>query len=128
MGGAGEFRVYRVRMGVDRRPITANEQAFEREVLLHSRPVLVSFTSRTCPACAALEPEFERAASMDYSGTKFVRVVLQDSLSLFDRYRITATPTLILFRGGVEIGRQLGVMRAEQLLSWITQQTVRAAA
>ncbi len=95
---------------------------------MHSRPVVVNFASRTCAACAALEPEYERAAMMDYAGVKFAKVIAQDVPALFDRYQITATPTLILFRGGVEIARQRGAMRAEQLLSWINQQAVRAAA
>jgi len=113
---------------LDRTTYVVNEGSFEREVLMHSRPVVVSFTSRTCPACAALEPEYERATRMDYSGVKFVRVMLQDSAELFNRHRITATPTLLLFRGGVEVSRQVGAVTAEQLLSWLNQQAAKAAA
>jgi thioredoxin 2 len=113
---------------VDSYPTVVNEQSFDREVLQHSRPVIVAFSSRTCPACAALDSEFARAAASHRGGVKFAKVLLQDAAPLFDQYRITATPTLLLYRGGVEVARQLGALSAPQLLAWLTQHALRTAA
>ncbi len=111
----------------ERQVLIVNEASFDREVLQHSRPVVVDFSSRTCGACAKYDPEFARALDQDFTGTKFAKVLAQEAPALFSRYQVAATPTTILFRGGVEIARQQGALSGYELLSWMRRNVAEAA-
>ncbi len=107
-------------------PLNVNTESFDREVLEHSRPVLADFWSQTCGHCVRFNPEFDAAAEEARGQAKFVKVSAQEAMPLFQRFRVRATPTTILFRGGVEIGRRPGFMSKGDLLGWMTQ-ALRAA-
>ncbi len=109
-------------------PLGVNAESFEREVLDYSRPVVVDFWSLTCGHCARYNPEFEAAAQDAGGPVKFAKVSADDGLSLFQRYGITATPTTIVFRGGIEIARRPGYMTKDELLAWLRQSLQAEAA
>jgi thioredoxin 2 len=109
-------------------PLGVNVESFEREVIDYSRPVIVAFLSSTCAHCARYEPEFATAAQEAGGPVRFVRVSAQEAPALFRRYAVQATPTTLLFRGGVEIARRSGAMTKDQLLSWMRQSLQAEAA
>jgi thioredoxin 1 len=89
--------------------------AFGREVLQSPLPVLVDFSKHGCGACRRLEPDLAKAQE-DYAGRlKFVRVEVMASLDLLRRYQIRATPTVVVFRRGEEIGRAVNPAGTEAL-------------
>ncbi len=112
----------------ERQVLIVNEASFDREVLQHSRPVVVAFSSRTCGACAMYDPEFGGVRQQDSSGTKFAKVLAEDSPGLFARYQVAATPTTVLLRGGVEVAWQQGAVTAYELLSWLQSHALPEAA
>jgi thioredoxin 2 len=107
-------------------PLNVNAESFDREVLEHSRPVLADFWSLTCGHCMRFNSEFDAAAEEARGQAKFVKVSAQEAMPLFQRFGVQATPTTIIFRGGVEIGRRPGFMPKGDLLTWMTQ-VLRAA-
>lgn len=107
-------------------PLNVNAESFDREVLEHSRPVLADFWSQTCGHCMRFNPEFDAAADEAHGQARFVKISAQEAMSLFQRFGVQATPTTILFRGGVELGRRPGFMSKGDLLAWMTQ-VLRAA-
>ena len=102
-------------------PMNVNAESFDREVLGHSRPVLADFWSPTCGHCARFNPEFDAAAEAADGQAKFVKVSAQEAMPLFQRFGVQATPTTLLFRGGVEVARRPGYIAKADLLAWMTQ-------
>jgi thioredoxin-like negative regulator of GroEL len=69
---------------------------------------LVDFTARWCPPCRTLGRVLEVLAG-EYAGrVRFVAVDVNDEPALADRFDVRAMPTLVVWRGGREVGRVIG--------------------
>jgi thioredoxin 1 len=85
-----------------------NDSNFELEVLQADQPVLVDFWAVWCGPCRMLAPTVE-AIGQKYAGSaKVVKVDVDDSPSVSQRYGIKGIPTLILFKDGKEEERVVG--------------------
>ena len=104
------------------RPVEVDTaDSFHREVLAEpSRPVVVYFWSSTCPACAMLSPQLD-AAGEHCVTVKFTKVALQEAPELFKQYGIRATPTLVVFKAGEEVGRRADFREAEDIIHWVNE-------
>jgi len=100
------------------KPMSVDEQGFETEVMQPATSALVDFWSQNCIHCRHFDPQFEQAAEAE-AAVKFVKVSVQDARPLFQRFGITGTPTVVLFRDGVEVARQSGALSAEALVTWL---------
>ncbi len=79
---------------------SANEQAFAKEVLESSTPVLVNFWAPWCGLCRYIDPLLTRFQTEWGDQIKLVRINADESLRLVSNYRLTTLPTLLLFEGG----------------------------
>ena len=67
--------------------------------------VLVDFWAAWCAPCLALTPALERAV-LSYDGKiSLAKIEVDDNMRLAGHYRLRGFPTVILFLGGVEVGR-----------------------
>jgi thioredoxin-like negative regulator of GroEL len=64
--------------------------------------------SYSCAYCQALEPVLQQVAEEVKTQVKIFRVNIAVEPELASQYRIQATPTLIMFRSGLPIGRLEG--------------------
>ena len=97
--------------------IPVDEQSFRAEVLESTRPVLVDVGAQWCPPCRALEPIVAGIAA-EYDGR--IKVVAIDSDQCPDlgaRLGIRANPTLIVFDGGREIRRHVGLTSRPKVIA-----------
>jgi thiol-disulfide isomerase/thioredoxin len=79
---------------------------------------LVEFYSVGCPKCQAMEPILGNIARATDAAVAMVNP--RDDLSLLERFDISSTPTLILFKNGEQVGtRAGGVEETESLVDWI---------
>ena len=79
--------------------VRSNE--FQVEVLESSIPVLVDFAAGWCGPCRMMGPVLEQL-SAEYEGkVKIVKVDIDESMDLAQKYQIMSVPNMIIFRNGV---------------------------
>jgi thioredoxin 2 len=66
-------------------------------------------------------PEFRKVAQEAAGRVLVAKVNTEEVPNLAARFRITAIPTMILFRNGLEIARQAGAMPAPQIGKFVEQ-------
>ena len=95
--------------------ITATEANFDDEVLRSSTPVLVDFWAEWCGPCKMLTPVLEELAT-EYDGkVRIAKVNIDDHQNLAAQYRITAIPTLLVFKNGQVTEQMVGAKSKRDL-------------
>lgn len=103
--------------------IKVNEEMFEAEVVNSKLPVLVDFMANWCPPCKVLAPILEDL-SRDFEGKmRFVKVDIDESPELSERFDVGSIPTLILFKDG-EIKEEALGLRSKASLRQIIEKHV----
>jgi thioredoxin 1 len=81
---------------------------FEREVLESDVPVILDVWSASCAPCRQLEPVLVEVATRYEGRVKVAEVSAQADARILAKLEVRATPTLIMFERGDEIGRASG--------------------
>jgi thioredoxin-like negative regulator of GroEL len=87
---------------------TVTGSTFGPLVLEAQGPVVVEFMSYGCAHCRVIEPVLQQVAERVKSREKIFRVNTAVEKQLASSYEIEATPTLIMFLNGREVGRVEG--------------------
>lgn len=98
------------------------DTTFNNEVLKADRPVLVDFWAPWCGPCRQIAPTVERFAKEVKQFVKVAKHNTQDHPDVAVRYRVTAIPTLILFKDGNEVHRLIGGGRTVDELKQVCAQ------
>ena len=97
------------------RPLPVGEGAFDRVLADAPVPVLVDFYADWCGPCRMMAPALE-AVARERAGRLLVAKVDTDRApALTQRFRIASLPTLVVFRGGKEVGREMGALPKPRL-------------
>ena len=99
-----------------------DDKNFDSEVLQASGPVLVDFWAPWCAPFRALAPIVDALADQYAGAVQFMKVNVDDSPQAAQRYGVQAIPTLILFRGGAEKQRMVGLSRRDVIAQAIDAQ------
>jgi thioredoxin 1 len=84
---------------------TVDRATFAALVLNGEGPIAVEFMSYGCSHCGVIEPVLQSVAKMSEEKGKIFRVNIAVDEELSESYGIRATPTLVMFLGGAEVGR-----------------------
>jgi len=96
--------------------IKLNETNFDQEIKESALPFLVDFWAQWCGPCQMLGPILDQIAT-DFEGRARVgKVNVDENPNLAGKFGVMSIPTLILFVGGQEKERLVGVIPKERLV------------
>jgi thioredoxin 1 len=99
----------------------ATTEQFDAEVLRHSGAVLVDFYTEDCGPCRMMTPILTELAAENAERLKVVKIDVVANAELAARFRVSAVPTLLLFKNGQVVGQMMGLKSKKDLLAWVTR-------
>lgn len=98
--------------------INLTTENFDQEVLKSDRPVLVDFWADWCSPCKALSPTIDEVAD-EQDTVKVGKINVDEQQELARQYRVMSIPTLMVFRDGELVRREVGGKSKEEILEMI---------
>jgi thioredoxin 2 len=99
--------------------VTAGDDSFAEVAERSTVPVLVDLWAPWCGPCRTVSPALAQLAAERAGSLKLVKVNVDESPRLQQRFGIQSIPTLMVLRGGEVIARQVGAAPADALRSWL---------
>lgn len=88
--------------------VQVTDKDFEEKVLKSDKPVLVDFWAVWCGPCRMAEPILEELAEQYKEKISVFKLNVDENPQAPEKYGVMSIPTTILFKGGKEVGRQVG--------------------
>ena len=104
--------------------ITINKENFEQEVLRSDKTVLLDFWATWCGPCKMIAPVLEELAHSYDQSLKVGKVNVDEEMELAMQFKIASIPTLLLFRDGEVIAKNIGFSPLKELESWLAEKGV----
>jgi len=96
---------------------------FEKEVLKSDKPVLIDFWAPWCMPCKIIAPSVEKLAEELKGKVVICKSNVDESSEVATDLAVLNIPTLILFKGGQEVARMIGVNSKEAIAAKIREVT-----
>ena len=94
------------------------KENFEQEVLQAKEPVLVDFWARWCGPCPMVGPVVEEVAG-EVTDAKICKVNVGEQPELARQFRVMSIPTLMVFKNGQTVKREVGAKSKAELLDML---------
>lgn len=88
--------------------VTITDDNFDQEVLKATLPVVVDYWASWCGPCLMAAPIIEELATQYDGKVKVGKCSVEENVVGPGKLGIQAIPTVVLFKGGKEIARQVG--------------------
>ena len=99
--------------------VDAGDETFAEVAERASVPVVVDLWAPWCGPCRMVSPALAQVATDMAGHLKLVKVNVDDSPKLQQRFGVQSIPTLLVMREGKVTSRQVGAVPAAALRSWI---------
>lgn len=93
-----------------------NTAQFQSSVEENKGIVVVDFFATWCGPCKMLAPVFEQAGEEMKNDATFLKVDIDQSLEIAQKFRISTVPTMIIFKDGKPVESLVGFMPKESIV------------
>lgn len=100
-------------------PIEVTLANFDVLVERSELPVVIDFWATWCAPCRAMAPMFADAAKALQGRAILGKLDTDAEGALAARFGIRSIPTIIIFKRGSEVAREMGTHTASQIVSWV---------
>jgi len=102
-------------LSVSSKPLTVTDATFATEVEQSPLPVLLDAWAPWCGPCRMISPVVEELASQMTGRLRVGKLNVDENPSTTARFNIRSIPTLLVFNGGREIDRIVGVQPKSEI-------------
>ena len=95
--------------------------SFDKEVINSDKVTLVDFFADWCGPCRKLSPIIEEIEQELSDKAKFTKINTDENIDLARDYQISGIPTLLVFKNGELVGKQIGALNKQKLKEFIEQ-------
>ena len=99
--------------------VHTNDSDFEADVINSDKPALVDFWAEWCGPCKMIAPLLSEAAEEYADKMSVVKLNVDQSPNIAQKFGIRSIPTLILFKDGAVQAQKLGAMSKSQLTEFL---------
>lgn len=82
-------------------------------------PVLVDLWAPWCGPCRVIAPALEELAVERAGLLRIAKVDVENEFEMSARLGVRGIPTMVLYHGGVEVGRRVGALPVDRISRWI---------
>lgn len=100
---------------------TVNDSNFEEIVLKSERPVMVDFWAEWCGPCKMMLPVVEEISKEFEGKITVAKVDVDSSQSTAAKFGIRNIPTLLFFKDGAVVDKQVGAVPKKSLVEKINK-------
>ncbi len=91
------------------KPMTVTDDSFSADVERSPLPVLVDAWAAWCMPCRAIAPVIEELAAEMAGRVRVTKLNVDENPATASRFNLRSIPTLLIFKGGQEVDRIVGV-------------------
>lgn len=91
---------------------------FNKQILNSKGFTIIDFWATWCGPCKIFGPIFEKV-SKKIDDIKFYKMNVDQNKDIAKKYGVMSIPTIIFFKDGIEIKRNIGVLNEEELVNFI---------
>lgn len=99
--------------------ITASDTSLDALLNNNDKPILLDLWAPWCQPCKTLAPLLDTLADNTPDNLIVAKLDVEQYPALMQRFGVRGIPTLLLFKDGKEISRQIGVKTLAQLRGWL---------
>lgn len=96
-----------------------NRESFEKIIAQDGKTVLVDFWATWCGPCRMQAPILEELDEQLGGKVKICKLDVDDEPAIAQRFGVMSIPTLMVFRNGEMISKEVGVHTVEQLMTML---------
>lgn len=101
--------------------VEASDAGFQNLINKSPIPVVVDVWAPWCAPCRAFAPIFEEFSARYAGKVVFVKLNSDQNQRSAGQLGIRGIPTVLIFKNGVEVTRQSGLIPREQFARWLDQ-------
>jgi thioredoxin 2 len=105
----------RTPLPVPGKPVTVTDLTFAAEVERSALPVVVDLWAAWCGPCRIIAPVIDELAEAMAGRVRFAKLNIDENPATATRFNVRSIPTLLVFKGGHEVDRIVGVQPKSEI-------------